>query len=71
MGSDFLFFLPFVVFIAWFVVALVLYLTRDKSNAKMTIRRRIHLIVAGAVSGTFILTVLGLFILVLLAVANM
>ncbi|MBQ8137826.1 MAG: hypothetical protein IJ195_00035 [Lachnospiraceae bacterium] len=71
MGSDFLFFLPFIVFIAWFVVALVLYLTRDKSNAKMTIRRRIHLIVAGAVSGTFILTVLGLFILVLLAVANM
>ena len=71
MGSDFLFFLPFIVFIAWFVVALVLYLTRDKSDAKMTIRRRIHLIVAGAVSGTFILTIAALFILVSLAVANM
>ncbi|GEM_PF-6465607 len=71
MGSGFLFFLPIIVFIAWFVVALVLYLTRDKSNAKMTIRRRIHLIVAGAVSGTFILTVVGFFILILLAIENM
>ena len=71
MGSGFLFYLPFIALIAWFVVALVLYLARDKSNAKMTIIRRIHLIVAGAVSGTFILTVAGFFILILLAVANM
>ena len=71
MGSGFLFFLPFIVLIAWFVVALVLYLTRDKSNRKMTIGRRIHLIVAGAVSGTLILIVAGFFILISLAIANM
>ena len=57
--------------IAWFIVSLVLFLRRDKSNAKQCNRRKFSLLLSSLLLGVMVLAVIALMILISISIAHM